>query len=119
MSEADASGGELSPAQVEDLLAAGAELVDVRRDYEWEGGRIAGARHVEMNELSAAAESLPRDRPIVFYCRSGNRSQMAAEAFRQGGWDAYNLAGGISAWADAGRALEPEDGEVRSPLPAS
>ena len=119
VSDAEASASQLSPDQVEDLLANGAELIDVRRDYEWEGGRIAGARHIEMNELSAAAESLPRERSIVFYCRGGNRSQMAAEAFRQGGWDAYYLAGGISAWAEAGRGLEPENGEVRTPLPAS
>ena len=119
MGDAEASASELSPEQVEELVAQGAELIDVRRDYEWEGGRIAGARHIEMNELSAAAGSLPRERAIVFYCRGGNRSQMAAEAFRQGGWDAYNLAGGISAWAEAGRPLEPEEGEVRAPLPAS
>ena len=119
MSDADASASELSLERVEELLSEGAELIDVRRDYEWEGGRIAGARHIEMNDLSAAAGSLPRDRSIVFYCRGGNRSQMAAEAFRQAGWDAYNLAGGISAWAEAGRALEPEDGEVRTPPPAS
>ena len=119
MNEAEASESELSPEQLEDLLAGGAELIDVRRPYEWDGGRIAGARHIEMNELSAAAGSLPRERSIVFYCRGGNRSQMAAEAFRQGGWDAYHLAGGIAAWAEAGRPLEPEDGEVRAPLPAS
>jgi len=119
MRDAEATTSELSAEQVEDLVARGAELIDVRRAYEWEGGRISGARHIEMNELSAAAESLARERPIIFYCRGGNRSGMAAEAFRQGGWDAYNLAGGISAWAEAGRPLEPEGGEVRAPLPAS
>jgi rhodanese-related sulfurtransferase len=119
MNDAEANPSELSAEQVEDLIASGAELIDVRRDYEWDGGRIAGARHIEMNKLSAAAESLPRERPIVFYCRGGNRSGMAAEAFRQGGWDAYHLAGGISAWAEAGHPLDPEDGEVRAPLPAS
>jgi len=119
MSDAEASANELSGEQVADLVASGAELIDVRQAYEWEGGRISGARHIEINELTAAAESLPRERPIVFYCRSGNRSGMAADAFRQGGWDAHNLAGGITAWAEAGRPLEPEDGEVRAPLPAS
>ena len=56
---------------------------------------------------------------MLFYCRSGNRSGMAAEAFREAGYDAHNLAGGIEAWAEAGRPLEPEDGEVRAPLPPS
>lgn len=119
MSDDGASATEVTPERLEELVAAGAELIDVRRAYEWEGGRIAGARRIEMNELSASADSLPRDRPIVFYCRAGNRSSMAAEAFRQAGWGAHHLAGGISAWAESGRPLDPEGGEVRAPLPAS
>ena len=57
------------------------------------------------------------DRPIILICRSGNRSGMAAAAFRQGGWDAHNLAGGIVRWAEAGHPLEPEDGHVAEPRP--
>lgn len=110
---------ELEPMRVADLVAAGAELIDTRRDHEWDGGRIPGARHVEVNELTARAPSLPRDRPIVFYCRTGSRSGMAAEAFRTAGYDAYNLAGGIHAWVDAGFAIEPEDGEIEDSLPGS
>lgn len=110
---------ELEPRRVAELVAAGAELIDTRRDHEWDGGRIPGARHIEVNELTAQAPSLPRDRPIVFYCRTGSRSGMAAEAFRTAGYDAYNLAGGIYAWLGSGLAIEPEDGEIRDPLPAS
>lgn len=110
---------ELEPRRVADLVAAGAELIDTRRDHEWDGGRIPGARHVEINELTAQAPSLPKDRPIVFYCRTGSRSGMAAEAFRAAGYDAYNLAGGIHAWVEAGFAIEPEDGQIRDSLPVS
>lgn len=110
---------ELAPGQAAELIAAGAQLIDVRRPYEWEGGRLAGARNIEMNELSGAADSIARDRPVIFYCRGGNRSAMAADAFRSAGYDAYHVGGGIQAWADEGRPLEPEGGEVRAPLPAS
>jgi rhodanese-related sulfurtransferase len=110
---------QLEPARVAELVAEGAVLIDVRRDYEWEGGRIAGALHVEVNDLVAESESIPRDRPVVFYCRGGNRSAMAAAAFREAGFDAHNMAGGLQAWVDAGLELEPADGEVRTPLPAS
>ena len=72
-----------------------------------------------MNELTAHAEEIPRDRPVIFYCRSGNRSSMAAAAFREAGYDAHNLGGGIAAWNDEGRPLEPADGEVAVPLPPS
>jgi rhodanese-related sulfurtransferase len=110
---------ELEPGRVADLVAAGAELIDTRRDYEWAGPRIPGARHIEVNDLTSQAGSLPRDRPIVFYCRTGSRSEMAAAAFRAAGFDAYNLAGGIHAWVDAGRGVEPEGEEIRDPLPAT
>jgi rhodanese-related sulfurtransferase len=110
---------ELDPKRVAELAAQGAVLIDVRRDYEWEGGRIAGARHIEVNELIAQAESIPKDQPVIFYCRTGNRSGMAAAAFREAGYDAHNMAGGIQAWVDAGLEIEPADGEVRAPLPAS
>jgi len=111
---------DLAPGRVAEMVTAGeAELIDVRQDYEWEAGRIAGARHVEVNALTAEAKSIPRDRPVVFYCRSGNRSGMAAHAFREAGWDAHNMAGGIVAWADAGLGLEPDDGTVADTRPPS
>jgi rhodanese-related sulfurtransferase len=116
---APANDAELDPKRVAELAAEGALLIDVRRAYEWEGGRIAGARHIEVNELVAQAESIPNDKPVVFYCRTGNRSGMAAAAFREAGYDAHNMAGGLHAWVDAGLEIEPADGEVRDPLPAS
>ena len=106
-------GGELPPERLAEMLeAGGVELIDVRRPHEWEAGHIPGARQVEVNELPAAAEGFDRDLPVVLYCRSGSRSELAADALRSGGFDAHALAGGISAWAEGGRPLEPEDGYV-------
>ena len=90
----------------------GAQLIDVREGYEHEAGHIPGSQNIEVTELTAAAETLDRDKPVVFYCRSGDRSTMPAEAFRASGWDAYTLDGGLAAWVEAGQPLEPEDGEV-------
>jgi rhodanese-related sulfurtransferase len=72
-----------------------------------------------MNDLANNAESVPRDRAVVFYCRSGSRSALAAAAFRQAGWDAYNLEGGLHAWVEQGLELDPPDGEVAPPQPGS
>jgi rhodanese-related sulfurtransferase len=88
------------------------QLIDVREPYEWAAGRIAGARHLELARLSEQAETIDRDRPIVFYCRSGSRSGMAADAFAAAGYDAHNMAGGLQAWEAAGLPLEPPDGRV-------
>jgi rhodanese-related sulfurtransferase len=108
---------ELAPPQAAELIAAGAVLIDVRREYEWDAGRIEGARHLEINELTAGAGSIPKDRPVVFYCRTGSRSSLAAAAFSEAGWDAHNLEGGLVAWVESGRRLEPEDGQVAKPRP--
>ena len=111
---------ELAPERVRELAESGeADLIDVRREYEWEEGRIGGARRIEMNELTENADSIPKERPVIFYCRSGNRSGMAATAFREAGYDAHNMAGGITAWAEAGLPLEPEDGGVAEARPPS
>src|SRR5436309_6018699 len=106
-------GGELPPQRLAELLEAGeVELIDVRRPHEWEAGRIPGARRVEVNDLPAEAGKLDRGRPIVLYCRSGSRSELAADGLRAGGFDVQALAGGIAAWAEQGRPLEPEGGYV-------
>jgi rhodanese-related sulfurtransferase len=109
----------VEPSRAAELIEAGAEAIDVRRLDEWDAGRIAGARHLEVNDLQGEAESIPRDRPVVFYCRSGSRSALAAAAFRQAGWDAYNLEGGLEAWAADGLALDPPGGEVAQSRPGA
>jgi rhodanese-related sulfurtransferase len=104
---------DLEPKRVAELLADGdTQLVDVREPYEHDAGRIAGARHIELDRLPAEVDSLDRERPLVFYCRSGSRSAMAADAFRAAGYDAYNLDGGLKAWVANGLPIEPADGRV-------
>jgi hydroxyacylglutathione hydrolase/adenylyltransferase/sulfurtransferase len=88
------------------------QLVDVREPHEWEAGRIGGARHIELERLASAADSLDRDRPVLFYCRLGARSGMAAQAFRGAGFEAYSMVGGLTEWDRRAYPLEPADGRV-------
>ena len=104
---------ELTPAQLKEALDGGeVELIDVREAYEWEAGRIPGAKHIEIERLASRADDIGQDKPVVFMCRLGVRSAMAMQAFRASGWDAYHLGGGIQRWADEGRAIEPDGGYV-------
>ncbi|MDP9133814.1 MAG: rhodanese-like domain-containing protein [Actinomycetota bacterium] len=104
---------DLTPEEVQRLLDEGAvELIDVREPYEYEAGRIEGARHIEIPKLTAAAVEMDQSRPIVFYCRSGARSAMTTQAFRASGFDAFNLTGGLLAWVRAGMPIVPGDGAV-------
>jgi rhodanese-related sulfurtransferase len=101
---------ELAPERVAEI--ADAQLVDVRTPAEFEVSHIHAARHVLLDELQGRADEFDKTRPIVFYCRSGERSAMAADAFRASGFDAYSIAGGLLAWAEEGLPLEPEGAEV-------
>ncbi len=104
---------DVSPEEVRRLLDEGAiDLIDVREPYEHEAGRIEGAIHVEIPNLTAAAAQLDQERPIVFYCRSGARSAMTTQAFRASGFQAFNLTGGLLAWVAQGLPIVPDDGTV-------
>jgi rhodanese-related sulfurtransferase len=96
-----------------DEIQPGAQLVDVRTAEEREAGRIPDdTAHIPFEELHARAQELDRGTPVVFYCRSGDRSASAADAFAASGFDAASLAGGIVSWEEAGR---PIDGEIGQP----
>jgi rhodanese-related sulfurtransferase len=100
----------LAPARAKELEDA--QFIDVRTADEYEAGHIPGARFAQLDEIQAAADSFDRERPLVFYCRSGDRSTLALDAFRASGWDAYAIDGGLVAWNEEGLPLEPEGGEV-------
>ena len=98
---------EVTPRRTRELLDAGeAVVVDVREGYERVAGHIEGTQHIAMGELTAQAGSLPRDRPVVFVCRVGGRSVMAAQAFRRSGYDAWSMAGGLERWAEEGLPVD-------------
>jgi rhodanese-related sulfurtransferase len=103
---------EISRDEVQRLVEDGAQLVDVRAEHEWDAGRIAGATHLPLDELVDRADEIDKDRPVVLYCRGGNRSTMATEALAAAGYDAAKLSEGIVGWEEAGLPLEPEAGYV-------
>lgn len=105
---------DIDPAQLADLLERGerVQVVDVREPYEREAGHIGGTRHIPMVELTSRAAEIDRELPVVFYCRVGARSDMAAQAFRASGYTALSMRGGLVRWADENRPLSPEGGHV-------
>ncbi len=88
------------------------QVIDVREPYERAAGHIEGTRHIELVQLYSQVDTVARERPVVFYCRVGGRSTMAAQAFRAAGFEAYSMSGGLLRWAQEGRPLSPEDGSV-------
>ena len=106
-------GLEVSTDETARALADGsAQVVDVREGYERDAGHVAGTAHIEMAQLPGSADALDPERPVIFQCRVGGRSLMAAQAFRRAGFDAYSMAGGVERWAEEGRPLTPDGGYV-------
>ena len=89
---------------------AGHVLLDVRNADEWEAGHAPSAQWVPLGELEGARFQLPMNRRIVCVCRSGARSDRAAEALIGWGFDAVNMTGGMKAWAESGLPVVRGDG---------
>ena len=94
---------DLTPNELAQRLADQEDfaLIDVRElSYEWEIGRIPGARLIPLGTLRHAMGSLDTSREVVVYCRSGVRHADAARVLRAAGFRALNLTGGILRWSD-------------------
>jgi sulfur-carrier protein adenylyltransferase/sulfurtransferase len=84
-------------------------FLDVREREEWDEGHIAGAVHLPRGWLESRIEQVVADRekPIVAYCASGNRSTFAARTLEELGYEhVVSLAGGINDWKRRGYPLE-------------
>ena len=96
---------DVSATHAQDLLRAGAVLVDVREGREWDAGHAPKARHIPLGRLHSSMADLPQGRTLVVVCRSGNRSARATRQLTKAGLDAVNLHGGMTAWRAAGLPL--------------
>jgi rhodanese-related sulfurtransferase len=84
-----------------------AVLIDVRERDEVAAAKVPGALHIPLGQLAHRTQELPPDKELLLFCRSGNRSAVAAELLtRKGMSPVYNVAGGIIAWNRAGLPLE-------------
>jgi len=105
----DGSVDEVDAAAVLEQLASAAPpfLLDVREPWEWAVSSLAnrGARLIPLGELDDRLGEIPTDRPVVVYCRTGQRSLQAALRMAEAGFGPVsNLRGGMLAWA---REVEP------------
>lgn len=90
-----------------------AVILDVREPNEFEAGHAPGAVSIPLGELRARVAEVPDvDGPLLVICRSGVRSQAAAEFLAGRAIEAANVVGGTLAWYDAGKTLVSETGEL-------
>jgi rhodanese-related sulfurtransferase len=96
---------EVSIDELAEVLEAGKPVYDVREKDEFIKGHVPGVRLLPMSEIEQRLEEIPTDGTVYFVCAVGARSGKVAEALRQQGLDAVNVAGGTKAWMEAGRRL--------------
>ncbi|MBD0693046.1 sulfurtransferase [Streptomyces sp. CBMA123] len=105
----------MTPAQADRLAHTGAAvLLDVREAAEFTAGHAPGALHLPLVGL-AAGVGLPPEavgRTVLTVCRSGHRSQRAAELLAARGVEALNVTGGMNAWARARLPVTTPDGSA-------
>ncbi|NOX61934.1 MAG: rhodanese-like domain-containing protein [Chloroflexi bacterium] len=93
------TNNQLSPDEAKKRIDAGAVLIDVREPDEYAQVRIPGSRLIPMSELQQRLNEIPRDREVILYCRSGNRSGQVLRFLARQGYDqVFNLNGGIIDW---------------------
>jgi rhodanese-related sulfurtransferase len=81
-------------------------LVDVRTAEEFRDGYIPGAINIDLQQLQNKLNKIPKDKPVIVYCRSGNRSSFATNILNQAGYtEVYDL-GGIIDWSRQGLPIK-------------
>jgi rhodanese-related sulfurtransferase len=121
--------GALLPAEAHALMQAGAVLVDVRTEPErLYVGKVPGSVAIQWQTypgnrpnpefLAELAEAVPKEAPVMFLCRSGNRSHAAAAAASLAGWrECYNVLEGFEGNKDAAQHRGSLGGWRKAGLP--
>jgi len=113
---------EITPPEAKARQDAGATLIDVREQVEWDAGHIPGAVFLPLGQLvdEIAAAVPDKDTEIILQCRSGARSGRGTAQLQALGYtNVVNLAGGILQWeADSLPVEAPttDGAAVESPL---
>ena len=84
------------------LPGSALQVLDVRREPEWEAGHIAGATWWPLDNFKVAPPEIDRDVPVAVHCKGGYRSMIACSLLQRAGFkNVFNLVGGFDAWQQA------------------
>ncbi|MFZ5911322.1 MAG: rhodanese-like domain-containing protein [Chloroflexota bacterium] len=98
----DAPSASVSVDEAYQMYQDGMFVLDVRTPEEWNEFHAPDTTLIPLDELSARVGELPKDRPILVVCRSGNRSQAGRDILQQAGFEATSMDGGLNEWRERG-----------------
>jgi rhodanese-related sulfurtransferase len=94
---------EISIEQAAAQRDAGAFILDVREPSEWNEFHVPGSTLIPLGQLQARVNEVPKDKPVVVVCRSGNRSQVGRDVLKQAGFEnVTSMKGGLTQWKNQG-----------------
>lgn len=93
---------EIDIAELARLRASDVPLIDVREPHEYVSAHVPGASLVPLATVPDSLDQVPDEGTVYVICAVGGRSRRAAEFLRTKGIDAVNVAGGTTAWIEAG-----------------
>lgn len=100
--------GNISVEEAYSMYQEGAFFLDVRETSEWNEYHAPGTTHIPLDDLAARIHELPKDRPIVVVCRSGNRSKKGRDILLEAGFtQVTSMDGGLNEWRSLGYPIEP------------
>lgn len=77
------------------------QIIDVRGENEYKISRVPGAKHVFFGTLPANLDEIPKDKPVILHCQSGDRATIAYSILRRNGFDNIkNYPGGMQEWQE-------------------
>jgi len=99
---------EVSVSDLALAISDNAWVLDVREDDEWDDGHVPNAHHIPLNSLPDRWHEVADDERVFVICRSGGRSQTAADFLLSKGIDCVSVAGGTQSWIDSGREVSTD-----------
>ena len=98
----------ISVDEAHEKYQAGAFVLDVRTQEEWDEYHAPNTTLIPLDQLVARLNEIPRDREIVVVCRSGNRSQQGRDILLEAGFkQVTSMTGGLNEWRSKGYPIEP------------
>jgi phage shock protein E len=86
--------------KLKEMLSQGGQLIDVRSHFEFTSGALPGAVNIPLDQLHYHADNIDKEKPILLYCRSGQRSAYAKQIMQVLGFtQLYNI-GSYAAYSE-------------------
>ena len=99
---------EVSINELEQAIASGDKVVDVREDWEFTDGHVPTAKHIALSSIPENLTEFSKDSKTWIICQSGGRSMTAANYLEAQGYNVVSVAGGTGAWIQAGKDVSTE-----------